>query len=308
MPAPTRICMKTTNCILRYDPDPLWHEYAHATKLDIFLCTGLQSHSFHSKGGRITSLGFHFPFSSSIEMGATLVPQGCPSRPGARSVVLKSGMGWHLQCGTCWMLPAVVALHFLKAAKPSEAWPSQHVENCTGWAGQCVLPHCHRGHHLCSWAPTCSTEVLLELSELHQWERKGDVRYWNPAPVWGPRPGRGAMLMGNMQRPGATPDTSQGMHHIGAGWCCGRKEEDKTCATCCLALCGFLTSFAICLPLDNSPSCLPSLSQIFNSLMQLTCWSPFHRLQMHLSLRVVTLISVKTFQKVRTLKWRRVYL
>lgn len=66
------------------------------------------------------------------------------------------------------------------------------------------------------------------------------------------------------------------------------------CATCCLAdlpLCSFLTSFAICLPLDNSPPCLPFLSQIFNTLMQLTCWSPFHRLQMHLSLNISKNIS-----------------
>lgn len=99
------------------------------------------------------------------------------------------------------------------------------------------------------------------------------------------------------------------MHHTGARWCCGGKGEDEICATWYLEdlpSCSFLTSFAICLPLDNSPPCLPSLSQIFKSLMQLTCWSPFHRLQMHLSLRVAALMSVKTFPKVRTIQVKKI--
>lgn len=121
---------------------------------------------------------------------------------------------WHMLDAACCS-----CTQFLKAAKPSEAWPSQHVESCAGWAGQCVLPRCHRGHHLCSWAPTCSTEVLLELPELHQCTERNEGRcqMLKPSSCLRTKAGRGTMLMGNMQRPGATPDTSQGMHHTGAG-------------------------------------------------------------------------------------------
>lgn len=42
---------------------------------------------------------------------------------------------WHMLDAACCS-----CTQFLKAAKPSEAWPSQHVESCAGWAGQCVLP------------------------------------------------------------------------------------------------------------------------------------------------------------------------
>lgn len=78
--------------------------------------------------------------------------------------------GWHLQRGTCWMLPAVVALSLLQAAKPSQCDPSSTQRTAQGGQGRVGSSTAATATKGITSAPGrhLSTEVLLELSELHQ--------------------------------------------------------------------------------------------------------------------------------------------
>lgn len=65
-----------------------------------------------SKQDGIICVGIHPPSTSTVKLGATLVPQGCPSRPGARSVLLKFEKQWDGSCNvahtwwcTLWLYP-----------------------------------------------------------------------------------------------------------------------------------------------------------------------------------------------------------
>lgn len=152
----TGICLWTTNCVLRCDPESLWvcpyHQAGSSTLHWVpglpvstsSVCTAALHWSKAVPTGRktparIICVGIRSPSANTVEMGATLVPQERPSRPGARSVLLKFEKRWDSSCNvahargcTLWLRPLSS-----KHLRPRRCDPTS-VDH-TGWVMRCVL-------------------------------------------------------------------------------------------------------------------------------------------------------------------------